>query len=89
MSVSDQVRTNLLAIVAVYRRATGKRLSAVSRKVYGNAAFLREFQRGRQSISLDKLDDVLDKLRQEWPNEAAWPFTNAIFMDRNDGDARK
>jgi hypothetical protein len=85
MSVSNQVRANLLSIVAVYRRATGKRLSAVSRRFYGNAAFLKEYSRGRQSISLDKLDNVLDNLRKEWPENAVWPFTGAIFMDREDG----
>jgi len=88
-SVSVQVRDNLLAIVGAYRRATGQRLSAVSRKFYGNASFLHDFRYGRQSLSLKKLDEMLDAMRQDWPEKAEWPGTGAIFMTRDGNGAGK
>jgi hypothetical protein len=81
-SVSRTVRKNLLAIVAEYRRATGASLSEVSKRFYGNATFLEEFKNGNHSISIGKLDTVVTKFRNDWPEDADWPYLSPIFMDR-------
>lgn len=79
--VTTAVRKNLLAIVTAYRQATGKSLSEVSKKFYGNAKFFEQFKAGEHSISITKLDSVVAKFRAEWPEDAEWPYLNAIFME--------
>jgi hypothetical protein len=82
MTIAAEIRTNLLAIVAAYRRATGLSIATVSARFYGNAGFLSEFKAGRQTISVDKLDEMVAKFRAEWPENAEWPYLGAMFMDR-------
>jgi hypothetical protein len=60
-------------------------LSVVSKRLYGRSSFLDELHRGKQSITIDKLDEILRKLRRDWPEGADWPFLPAIFMDRRNG----
>lgn len=85
MAIAAEVRTNLLAIVAAYRKATGLSLATVSARFYGNAGFLSEYKAGRQTISIDKLDEMIGKFRKEWPENAEWPYLGAIFFDRPTG----
>ena len=76
------IRKNLLDIANAYRKATGQTLSAVSREFYGNSNFLSEFRAGRQSLSVDKLNDVVEQFRAQWPDNADWPWTMAVMMTR-------
>lgn len=82
MSIAAEIRTNLLAIAAAYRKATGLSLATVSARFYGNAGFLAEFKAGRQTISIDKLDGMVAKFHAEWPDGAEWPYLSAVLMDR-------
>ena len=45
--LEERARQNLMMIVAAYRKATGVSLGAVSRRFYGNAEFLGQYQRGK------------------------------------------
>lgn len=81
MTIATEIRANLLAIVAAYRKATGLSLGTISSRFYGNAGFLAEFKAGRQTLSIDKLDKVVEKFRAEWPDGASWPYLGAIFMN--------
>lgn len=78
-------RKNLRQIATAYGKAKGLPLSVVSKRLYGRSSFLDELHRGKQSITIDKLDEILRKLRRDWPNDADWPFLPAIFMDRRNG----
>lgn len=80
--ISKTVKANLLAIVAAYRKATGATVPEVSKKFYGNTNFLDEFRDGEHSISLKKLDGMVAKFREEWPEGAEWPYLRPAFMDR-------
>jgi hypothetical protein len=75
-------RANLIAIFREYRRATGLAMSTVSQRFYGNSSFIDQYAAGRTSVSLEKLDEMLAELRSTWPDNAQWPMTRAIFMDR-------
>jgi hypothetical protein len=75
------VRKNLLAIVAAYRKATGKSLSDVSREFYGRGDFLRRLKEGDAHPSIDQVENMLKRFRKSWPSDADWPLTQAIFMD--------
>ena len=81
MQTFDQtVNDNLMAIVSVYRRATGKSLTQVSKEFYGRGDFFEKFARGDHSISTKRLSEMLEKLRKEWPADTRWPLTRPVFM---------
>lgn len=80
--VSDICRTNIRAILAAYRKATGLSLTTVSTRFYGNAGFLSAFLAGKRSMSLKKFDEVVDGIRADWPAEAEWPSVRAIILPR-------
>lgn len=79
-TIAKEIRVNVLAIANAYREATGLSLATVSARFYGNAGFLSEFKAGRQTISVDKLDQMVGKFRAEWPSEAEWPDLGSIFF---------
>jgi len=76
------VRDNLLAIVASYRKATGKSLTQVSKEFYGRGDFFEKLRRGEHSVSVEKLGTMLDQFREDWPADAEWPLTRPVFMGR-------
>lgn len=92
--VEEIVRANLLAIVAAFCKATGRSLISVSKEFYGNRDFFAKLSSGTRlivgspsrpggfSISLRKLDMMLDKFRAEWPRGTPWPATRLIAMGR-------
>jgi hypothetical protein len=82
MTIAQTCRDNLRTIIASYRKATGASLSAVSKNFYGNAGFLESFLAGRQSMSIGKFEEVVQQLRDEWPEDAQWPPTRAIVIPR-------
>lgn len=71
---------NLLKIVAAYRAATGRSLTSVSKDFYGRGNFFEKLKDGSQTISIERLSQMLDKFRAEWPENAVWPMTRAVFM---------
>ncbi len=82
MQLSHVVRQNLVKIVSAYCAATGSSRAAVSKRFYGRSDFLEEFRRGKQSISIDKLTEIIEALQKEWPPEAEWPMLPVIHMGR-------
>jgi hypothetical protein len=79
----DVIKDNLLAIVSAYRKATGKSLTTVSKEFYGRGDFFDAFKRGEHTISIDRLDSMIDKFRSEWPEGQVWPATRSVLMTRN------
>lgn len=82
MTIAKEMRSNVLAIAAAYRKATGLSLATVSARFYGNAGFLSEFKAGRQTVSIDKLDEMVAKFRREWPENGKWPELAAVLFER-------
>jgi hypothetical protein len=84
--IGPTVRSNLFALVAAYQKATGNSLNTISQKFYGNANFLADLKRPakdpkRASISIDKVDVMVEKMKKAWPEDAEWPMLRAAFMD--------
>lgn len=73
-------RDNLKAIVRAYCRATGQTDAQVSRKFYGNTVFLPAFFAGEQSVSIDKLEELIGAIKADWPEKAVWPLTRVISI---------
>lgn len=73
-------RDNLKAVVKAYGQATGQGVTAISKKFYGNSAFLPAFFAGDQSISIDKLDGMFKAIISTWPEDARWPPLRAIII---------
>ena len=80
--IAHTARQNLVKIADAYGKATGLSRSGVSKAFYGRGSFLDDFRKGRQSISLDKLDSILAEFERRWPPDAEWPFLPAIRMMR-------
>jgi hypothetical protein len=78
--LENTARQNLLAIAAAYGRAEKLSLSQVSKRCYGNAGFLDKFRKGEQTVSLEKMDEMLRWFSVNWPAEVRVPFLPALFM---------
>ena len=77
------VRQNLFKITKAYAKATGLSLSTISGRFYGNQAFLEDFRSGKiKSMTVRKIDEMLEKLSAVWPEGVAWPETVPISMAR-------
>lgn len=82
--IAKTCRDNLAALVRAYRAGTGASMSAVSKKFYGNGGFLPSYLAGAQSMSIEKYEAVVEKIKLNWPVNTAWPATRAIVMHRPD-----
>lgn len=78
--IAKTCRENLGALVRAFRASTGMSMSAVSKKYYGNGGFLASYLAGRQSMSLEKYETVVNKIRADWPSDARWPVTRTIVL---------
>jgi hypothetical protein len=82
------VRDNLWAIAAAYAKATGRSMAAISKEFYGRGNFLKNVKAGKHSLSVPQVDRILGKFRRKWPDDAQWPLTRAIMMDRSPQEKR-
>ena len=81
---------NLFKIVSAFSRGTGKSVQTVSGKYYGNQSFLDDLKSGKvRSITLRKLDLMLQGLSNDWPNGTPWPQTRVLIMNRPSPQKRK
>jgi hypothetical protein len=80
--IAEPLRANLLAVAKAYAKATRCSMTQVSWKFYGNAAFFSEFGRGRRSISIDKMDEMLMAFAAKWPAGTPWPSMRAVLTER-------
>jgi hypothetical protein len=79
--LSPTAKENLCAVVDAYMGATGFTEAQVSKRFYGNVQFFREFRAGKHSISLKKLDEIIDAFKEKWPPGADWPYLRRLSMD--------
>lgn len=81
--IDKTARENLFKIVDAYAKGTGLSISTVSGRFYGNQAFLTDYREGRiKSMTLRKIDEMLEKLSDVWPAGVRWPKTKPLLMDR-------
>lgn len=73
-------RDNLRLLVQAYGRATGTPVGQISKRFYGNVKFLREFLKGKQSMSIKKFDQVVQTFLKHWPLEADWPHLRVVVF---------
>lgn len=73
MSIAKPLIKYLDVLVTGYQRGTGLAIGTVSKKIYGNRNGISEILAGKKSPSLDKLDAVIETLRQQWPRGVKWP----------------
>jgi hypothetical protein len=89
--ISDVALENLRTLVGAYCKATGKPLSAVSKEMYGNSSFLSnlfapndKFKDKPASITIHKLDEIVEKFRKKWPENKPFPALRPLFMHRSE-----
>lgn len=69
-------KETLLALASGYAKAEGLSMSTVSRRFHGNQAFLDDFKRGKCSVTLSKLDEMVLAITAAWPAGAKRPKVN-------------
>lgn len=72
------MRENLLVLAQTFATANGWSLSTVSKQIHGNQAFLAKFLEGEISTTIRTYDQMVDRLRRNWPKKTKWPKTRAI-----------
>lgn len=80
--LEELAKNYLLAVAKAYAKAAGCSLAAVSKKFYGNQAFLGRLARSDASMTFSKHARVLAKLSAEWPDGAEWPEPVAVLLRR-------
>lgn len=73
-------RKNLLKLAREYCRVTGNSLATVSGKFHGNQAFFAEFKAGSRTVTLSKLDEIVQAFHEGWPEGAKWPELEPLVM---------
>jgi hypothetical protein len=71
--ITEPLRRYLVALARTYAHKTHRTLGAVSYQIYGHALFLDDFARGKRTVSLEKYDTMVVKLKKVWPPDEPWP----------------
>ncbi len=78
--IEKTVRENIKAIVQAYAKATGRSVTGISKEFYGNAEFLPLFFKGEHSVSVKKLDVMVEDFRARWPADTRWPLCRVVVF---------
>jgi hypothetical protein len=78
--VDRLLRENMAMIVAAYRKATGLAIATISSKFYGHPSALQTYLSGKSSITASKYDELLTKIRADWPKDGDWPLGPAVII---------
>lgn len=83
--IAGPIKQNLVKIADAYAAALGITRSQVSKQFYGRGSSLDEIVGPNgPSISVDKVDQMLEKFWKNWPAEAVWPMLPIVAMDGAD-----
>ena len=64
------------------------RAAGVPVRVETHRERLLKVKRGERNPGPKQIDKILQNFRAKWPDEAQWPTTRAITMDRNPRERR-
>lgn len=79
---------NLLAIAEAYAKGKGVSLSHVSKAFYGDGSFFDDLKAGKRSVGVEKLGQMVEQFRRDWPEGVAWPSVRAGLMTRRAPEVR-
>jgi hypothetical protein len=74
---------NLVMVAQAYAKARRITLAGVGHRFYGNANFFAELRTEARSMTIEKYFAMIDAMRADWPDNAAWPFTRALIIERH------
>lgn len=72
-TIAQVARDNLCILIDRFLQGSGMAESYASHKLYGNSNFFAEFRRGKKSITVQKLHELVEEFRQNWPAGSDWP----------------
>lgn len=78
--IDQTIRANLKLIVRAYAKATGHTTTRISKDFYGNIGFFDELFAGERSVSIAKVDEIVQEFRAKWPAKTKWPVCRIIVM---------
>ena len=78
--LNKTAKANLLRIARTYAKAKGLSLSTVSRMFHGKQRFFKDLKAGKCTVSLAKLDSMIEAFGKDWPEGVAWPIMKPIYM---------
>lgn len=83
--IEQTCRDNLIKVSIAYGKAARSRgkplnIRQVSKRFYGNDAFLDKFRRGDVSMSLKKFDEIIEAFRAQWPKGVKWPLLEVAVI---------
>jgi hypothetical protein len=72
-NIDRTLRTYLVKMAKKLARSRGRSLATVSRYYHGGDQFLDDLDNGRRTITLRKLQEMLDRFAADWPADMAYP----------------
>lgn len=76
------ITDNLIKIAKAYAKVTDRSLTAISKEFYGRGDFFEALRTKKHTISISRLDKMLNDFRDKWPPDKAskWPEIRPVCM---------
>lgn len=71
--LTDPAIGNLKMIIDAYCKASGRTRGQVCKEFYGNTTYFDTLFAGEQSITIKKMQSMIDEFREKWPSNLPWP----------------
>lgn len=78
--IGQEILSSFKTLVRAYAKATGDSDVKISKMLYGNAHFLERLFSNGQTVSIQKMDEMLKLLRDKWPEDTPWPVMPVIML---------
>lgn len=83
-------RADLMVLVNAYCKKTGVTLEQAGFALYGNRKFFLQFAAWERSVTIDKFDEMINRLASSWPKDLNIPQLRLIaFPPRTGGGGKK
>lgn len=69
---------NLMVVAQTFASSRNWSLTTLSKRIHGNQGFLENYATGRVTVTIRTYFQIIEKLRQMWPEDLAWPITSAL-----------
>ena len=67
------LRQNIVNLANAFAKARGIKEATVSRLIRGDMHFLKDYGRGRISVTVKKYDDIVNYFFDNWPDDTPMP----------------